>query len=186
MPYFPQRKWFNIAGLENQFASPNQPKGFDGAGNVLNLCTDSKPPTTVTFLTTARNKFIIQSRLNMAESNFRTTLRHYADKWLRKRVFFCSLEQGNPAAFLDASHWAQLRFQNGAPSTSAVCCANAISECARENRNAMTRCSQLDTVKIRSRKNTVTQKYSDAKIRRPKNPAGNNSQLRYGSEQPWQ
>ena len=69
-----------LPALQNQFTSPNQSKHFDGTGNVLNLCIDSKPPMTVTFLTTARNKFINRLRLNMAGSNFRTTLRHYADK----------------------------------------------------------------------------------------------------------
>jgi len=43
----------------------------------------------------------------------------------------------------------------------------------------MPSCSQFDTVKIRSRKNTVTQKYRDAKIRRPKNPAGKNSRASF-------
>ena len=54
--------------------------------------------------------------------------------------------------------------------------ADAISECARANRNAMPSCSQLDTVKIRSRKNTVTQKYREW---RPKNPAGKNSRASF-------
>src|SRR5207248_4391382 len=63
-----------------------------------------------------------------------------------------------------------------ARSTSAVYGADAISECARANRNAMPSCSQLDTVKIRSRKNTVTQKYREW---RPKNPAGKNSRASF-------
>jgi hypothetical protein len=61
----------------------------------------------VTFLTTAKNKFISRLDLNEAETNFPTTARRYADKWLRKRDFFCSSEEGNPARLLNAAaRWA--------------------------------------------------------------------------------
>ena len=62
--------------------------------------------------------------------------------------------------------------------------ADAISECARANRNAMGSCSQLDTVKIRSRKNTVRQKYSHAKIRERRILQAKIRGLQYGVEQP--
>lgn len=64
--------------------------------NVLNLCEDSKRAAAVTFRRAAQNKFIKCLRFAAAESNFPTTLLRYADKWLRKRVFFCSSGKGNP------------------------------------------------------------------------------------------
>jgi hypothetical protein len=76
---------------------PNQAAGFEASGKVLNLRIDSKCRTAVIFPAPAQNKFINCLRSNGADGNFRTTNRHYADKWLRKRVFFCSSEQGNPA-----------------------------------------------------------------------------------------
>jgi hypothetical protein len=82
---------------------PNQAAGFAASGKVLNLRIDSKCRTAVIFLTTAQNKFINCLRSNGADGNFRTTNRHYADKWLRKRVFFCSSEQGNPAYALKSA-----------------------------------------------------------------------------------
>jgi hypothetical protein len=90
----------------------NDAAHFVGRGNVLNLCTDSKRPGTVTFLTTIQNKFIKRLSWNKAESSFRTTLCHYADKLLRKRVFFCSSEQGNPADAFEFACAQQLQFQN--------------------------------------------------------------------------
>jgi hypothetical protein len=96
--------------------SPNQAAGFVKRDKVLNLCRDSKRRTAVTFLTAAQNKFINRLRLGEAEANFRTTDRHYADKWLRKRVFFCSSEQGNPAAGSNVAAQARLLSQNPARS----------------------------------------------------------------------
>jgi hypothetical protein len=96
--------------------SPNQATGFVKRDKVLNLCRDSKRRTAVTFLTAAQNKFINRLRLGEAEANFRTTDRHYADKWLRKRVFFCSSEQGNPAASSNVAAQSRLLSQNPARS----------------------------------------------------------------------
>jgi hypothetical protein len=83
--------------------SPKQAADFTKHGKVLNLCGESKCSGAVIFLAGAQNKFIIRLRLSEAERNFRTTNRHYADKLLRKRVFFCSSEQGNPAAVVNAA-----------------------------------------------------------------------------------
>jgi hypothetical protein len=58
----------------------NQAANFVGRGKRLNLRADSNPSSAVTFLTIAQNKFINRLRLNVANSNFRTTVRHYADK----------------------------------------------------------------------------------------------------------
>jgi len=60
--------------------SPNQPPIFLQSRKVLNLYEDSKCQGAVIFLTVAQNKFTNRLRWNEAEANFRTTLRHYADK----------------------------------------------------------------------------------------------------------
>jgi hypothetical protein len=65
----------------------------------------------VTFLTAVQNKFIDCLHSNEAETNFPTAARRYADKWLRKRDFFCSSEQGNPARLLNAAAQPQSLFK---------------------------------------------------------------------------
>jgi hypothetical protein len=70
----------------------NEATDFQEGGKVLNLCMDSNRGSAVTFLTIAQNKFTVRLHLSAAESDFRTSARHYADKWLRDRVFFCSSE----------------------------------------------------------------------------------------------
>jgi hypothetical protein len=59
---------------------PNQATDFAASSNVLNLRRDSKCLTAVIFPTLAQNKFINCLRSNAADGNFRTTIRHYADK----------------------------------------------------------------------------------------------------------
>jgi hypothetical protein len=48
--------------------------------------------------------------------SFPTTGRRYADKWLRKRVFFCSSRQGNPMGVGDGGARSLLLFQKRARS----------------------------------------------------------------------
>jgi hypothetical protein len=59
---------------------PNQAAGFAASSKGLNLRRDSKCRTSVTFLALAQNKFINCLRSSVADGNFRTTIRHYADK----------------------------------------------------------------------------------------------------------
>ena len=96
--------------------SPNQAAVFVQSSKVLNLCGDSRCRSAVTFLTIARNKFINCLCLSGAEIHFRTTDRRYADKWLRKRDFFCSSEEGNPAGLFNAVAKLRLLFQKPARS----------------------------------------------------------------------
>jgi hypothetical protein len=58
----------------------NQAAAFAQGGKVLNLCTDSKWRSAVTFLTIAQNKFINCLRWSGAAMHFQTTAHHYADK----------------------------------------------------------------------------------------------------------
>jgi hypothetical protein len=76
--------------------SQNQAMAPMRGGKVLNLYEDSKCRTAVIFLAVAQNKFTNCLRSSRSKMDFQTTDRRYADKWLRKRVFFCSSEQGNP------------------------------------------------------------------------------------------
>jgi hypothetical protein len=60
--------------------SPNQAAAFARSGKVLNLRIDSKCRSAVVIAMVAENKFINCLRFSGAETNFRTTDRHYADK----------------------------------------------------------------------------------------------------------
>jgi hypothetical protein len=60
--------------------SRNQAAEFVACGKRLNLRRDSKHPGAVIFHAIAQNKFTNSLRLSEANRNFRTTLRHYADK----------------------------------------------------------------------------------------------------------
>ena len=60
--------------------SPNQAADFVEGGKVLNLRRDSKCRSAVILRTAVQNKFINCLRLIVAEGNFQTTDRHYADK----------------------------------------------------------------------------------------------------------
>jgi len=91
--------------------SQNQAAAFGRSSKVLNLRGDSKRRAVVTFLMIAQNKFINCLRLGEAGMRFRTTDRHYADKWLCNRVFFCSSRQGNPAGLSNDVAQSRLLFQ---------------------------------------------------------------------------
>jgi hypothetical protein len=96
--------------------SQNQATAPMRGGKVLNLCEDSKCRTAVIFLAAAQNKFTNCLRSSRSKLDFQTTDRRYADKWLRKRVFFCSSEQGNPAAPSDSAARSRLQFRKCARS----------------------------------------------------------------------
>jgi hypothetical protein len=81
----------------------SQATAFARVGKVLNLCVDSKCRSAVIFPTIAQNKFINCLRNSGSAMHFQTTDHRYADKWLCKRVFFCSSEQGNPEGVLGGS-----------------------------------------------------------------------------------
>jgi hypothetical protein len=104
--------------------------------------------------------------LNAEEFDFRTTDRHYADKWLRKRVFFCSSGEGNPEGALRGVAKLRLLFQKRARSSSTSI--SIITEADIVVPLSLQCC--IGTVKIRARKNFAggnPQRSTTAKKKKP-------------------